>query len=290
MTTTSLKTKQMKIPIDTIIHDDVLRGLKKIPDNSVSLVFTSPPYNVDIPYGEHHNDKMPYEEYLKWLKAIFEECYRVLKPGGRMAINIDAMYNKEEDSFAEDLEAKRRERFRPIIGDLQRLNEEIGFNWRTDICWDKQNVVGKATAWGSVNSCSCPNIRRRHEYILIWNKGPWKLEPTVPESKSDLVMKEFVQWSMSYWPIQPETTNRGGHPVPFPVRLARRVIKMFCFPGDIVLDPFCGSGTTCVTAYLLKRRYIGIELAEKWVEYSNNRIDECGDMFEEMFDGVGTDA
>lgn len=272
--------------IDTIIHADVLDGLKRISDNSVSLVTTSPPYNCDIPYGVH-NDKMPYAEYLKWLKEIWKECYRVLRPGGRLVVNIDSMVNHEEDRFAEKADDTGKEYFRPVYADLCNMNEAIGFNFRCDIAWDKHQVVGRATAWGSYASPSNPIIRRRHEYLLVWNKGPWRLDPSVEGAKPDLTGEEFQQWSMSYWPIQPETQNRGGHPVPFPERLVRRVIKMFSYPGDVVLDPFSGSGTTCLTAKLLRRKYIGIELSEKWVEYSNNRINEES---EDMFEGVGTDA
>lgn len=272
------KNKKLEI-IDVIINSDVLEGLRLIPDNHVSLVFTSPPYNCKIEYGVH-DDKMPYAQYLNWLKDIFTECYRVLRPGGRMVINIDSMVNHEEDRFALLADDTGKEYFRPIYSDLCVINKAIGFNFRCDIAWDKHQVVGRATAWGSYMSPSNPIVRRRHEYLLVWNKGPWKLDPTVEGSKSDMTDSEFQQWSMSYWPIQPETVNRCGHPVPFPERLARRVIKLFSFPGDVVLDTFAGTGTTCVSANVLKRRYIGIELSEKWAQYARNRIGEQGDMFD----------
>ena len=222
-----------------IIHADVLDGLAMIPDNSVSLVFTSSPYNVNIPY-RNHKDGMPYELYLDWLKDVWKECYRVLRVGGRLAINIDSMVNHEEDRMAKTEDDTGKEYFRPIVADLCNMNKKIGYNYRCDICWYKHQVVGRATAWGSYMSCSNPIVRRNHEYILVWNKGPWRLEPPEKGVKSDMTDEEFQRWTMSYWPISPETQNRGGHEVPFPIRLARPVIKLYSYPGDIVLDPFVG--------------------------------------------------
>ena len=268
----------MTIKSNEIIHADVLVGLKQIPSDTVSLVFSSPPYNVNIPYG-NHADNMPYDVYLKWMEEVWSECYRALRVGGRLIINIDSMVNHEETAVATASDHERRQYFRPIVAHLQQMMERIGFNYRCDIAWDKHQVVGRATAWGSYKSCSNPVVRRRHEYILVWNKGPWRLDPTIEGTKSDLTDEEFQQWSMSYWPIQPETQNRGGHEVPFPVRLARRAIKLFSYPGDIVLDPFCGSGTTCLAAYLLKRRYLGIDNDKKFVEYTERRIDSHTDIF-----------
>lgn len=268
--------------LDDIFLADVEIGLATIPNNSISLIFTSPPYNVSIKYGDH-NDCMPYTKYLDWLKRICEQCYRILRPGGRLIINIDAIHNEEEDSIAESVDDVKKQRFRPIIADLQNICFDIGLNWRCDICWDKHQVSGNNSAcWGSWQSPSCPNIRRRHEYLLIWSKGPWKMEPTVPGTKSDEWAKnEFESCTMSYWPIKPQTKKLGGHPVGFPEELAYRAIKLFSFAGDTVLDPFCGTGTTCVVAHKMKRRYIGIDNDEKFVEYAKNRIDKSTDMFDE---------
>ena len=280
----------MTFQFDQIMHDDILDGFKKIPDESVSLLFSSPPYNVNIPYGEH-NDCMPYDLYLKWLEQICTEAYRTLRVGGRLAINIDSMVNHEETAIATAPEHERRQYFRPIVAHLQQIMERIGFNYRCDIAWYKHQVVGRATAWGSYRSCSNPIIRRNHEYVLVWNKGPWRLEPPAEGVKSDLTDDEFQKWTMSYWPIQPETVNRGGHEVPFPVRLARRVIKLYTYPGDVVLDPFCGSGTTCLAAYLLKRKYIGIDNDNKFVKYARERIDSQTDIFaDSYFSGVNENA
>jgi len=257
--------------VDSILHNDVLDGLAKIDDNSVSLVLTSPPYNVGIKYG-NHEDKMPYVDYLDWLSNIWKDCYRVLRPGGRMVINIDSMVNHEETREAKSIEHTHRVYFRPIYADLVNMNEKIGYNFRCDIAWFKHQVVGRATAWGSYQSCSNPIVRRNHEYMLVWNKGPWQLKPTVEGTKSDLTKEEFETYTMSHWFIQPETRKLGGHDVPFPEKLAKRVIKLYSYPGDIVLDPFSGTGTTAKVSSMLGRHYIGIDNHLESVEYSRRRI------------------
>jgi len=264
--------------INSIIHDDVLEGIKQIPDNTVSLIFTSPPYNVGIKYG-NHEDTMKYSDYLEWLKSIWKECYRVLRPGGRLVINIDSMVNHEETREAKKVDHTNRIYFRPIYADLVNMNEDIGYNFRCDIAWFKHQVVGRATAWGSYKSCSNPIVRRNHEYLLVWNKGPWQLKPTEKDSKSDLTKEEFESWTMSHWFIQPETRKLGGHDVPFPEKLAKRVIKLYSYPGDVVLDVFSGTGTTSKVAHVLGRKYIGIDNHLESVEYSRRRIKATAECF-----------
>lgn len=253
--------------INTVICDDVLDGLKKIENNSVSLIFTSPPYNVGMLYG-NHNDRMTYSDYLDWLKTIFLECRRVLKTGGRLAVNIDMTRNIEDDS---------KEYSHPIYADLININRENDFLFRTEICWYKQNVVGRATAWGSYKSPKNPIVRRIHEYILVWSKDQYGLDG---DGVSDLTKEEFCNYTLSTWFVQPETKKRGGHPCPFPVELPRRAIKLFTFQNDIVLDPFAGIGTTCVAAKILGRRYIGIDNNQSFVDYADKRLISEQDIFQ----------
>jgi len=598
---------------------DVLDGLRDIPDDCVALTASSPPYNVKIKYGDHE-DNMPYQEYLDWLKDVFSEVYRVTKDGGRIAINIDAMTNRQED--------KDQEYIRAIYAHLYNLMKEIGWKFRTEICWYKQNAVGRKTAWGcyddntrvltdrgfkffkdvdiyvdrfatlnlitnkveyqsasayigeqysgdmyslkskdfdllvtpnhnmllfnhykkvnylrkmencpgsfaipqntlgnysgldkeffilptvkyrkrtkssyirgrqrirmddwlkflgifftdgnvdynekrrcykasiyqskddfleeiklllkrlpfdfkykdskqefytcdkrlaswlqgystknnrkipnfilelsqrqkklfidwlfkgdgsggnkgeylavasndfayklaklfvdcgiifslrkkkkpkervyngnlmrsnvelnifnikksnnywlskseghisknnyngmvycvevpnhtlfverngcctwcgnSYKSPSNPIIRRNHEYILVWSKGNWKLEGD--KDLIDITAEEFQQWTLSTWFVQPETRNMGGHPVPFPVKLVRRVLKLFSYKNDVILDPFNGSGTTTYVANMLNRKYIGIDNSLEYCDFARNRIQASGDLFED---------
>jgi len=261
------KTKNV---INSIICADVLDGLSSIEDGDVSLTFSSPPYNVAISYNSYE-DNLSYDDYLKWLERVFSEVFRVTKNGGRLIVNIDAMTNRQDD--------KDEEYVRPIYPHLYTIMKSIGWKFRAEICWYKQNSVGRKTAWGSWMSASNPVIRRNHEYILCWSKGSWRLES---EEKSDLTAEEFQQWTFSTWFVQPETRNIGGHPACFPEELARRVIKLFSFPNDIVLDPFNGVGTTTRMANILNRRYIGIDIDQDYCKRAEYRtIQEGRDIYEE---------
>ncbi len=170
--------------INTIINKDVLEGLKDIPDEIVSLTVTSPPYNTlkrESKKYDSVNDDLPYKEYLDWLKKVFTEVFRSTRDGGRCAINIDAVTNRQED--------KDQEYVRCIYAHLYNLMTEIGWKFRTEICWYKQNAVGKQTAFGSWDSCSNPVIRRTHEYVILFSKGDWKLEGD--DELSDMTSDEF---------------------------------------------------------------------------------------------------
>jgi len=247
--------------VDKIICGDNLTTLKKMPNDLVSLTVTSPVYNVDIKYASN-DDNMPYEKYLEWLKELFTEIYRVTRHGGRCAINIDAMTNRQED--------KDQEYVRCIYAHLYNIMKDIGWKFRTEICWYKQNAVGKKTAFGSYMSCSNPVIRRNHEYVLVWSKGDWKLDGD--NENSDMEKEEFNNWTFSTWFIQPETRKLGGHKVPYPEELVKRIVKLFSYRGDIVLDPFNGSGTTSVVARANGRRYIGLDIDEGYCEFARNRV------------------
>lgn len=251
-----------------IICGDVVETLKKLPNDSVSLVVTSPPYNCGISYGKHEDD-MSYQDWLTWMQTIWKECFRVLRTGGRLAINVDAVTNRQED--------KDKTYIRNIYADFSNQMEDVGFLFRTEICWYKQNAVGRQTAWGSYKSCSNPTMRRNHEYVLVWSKGSWKLEG---DSKlSDMTKEEFCQNTLSTWFITPEIRNMGGHPVPFPGELVKRLIKLYTYQNDVVLDVFNGSGTTTCMAKRLKRRYIGIDIDENYCKYAQERLESEIDLF-----------
>ena len=257
------------IKYDNIICGDALAILKDMDDDCISLTFTSPPYNTGISYNTH-NDDMPYNKYIDWLSDIFREVFRVTRTGGRLVINIDAITNRQGD--------KDQEYIRPIYPHLYEAMKKIGWKFRTEICWYKQNAVGKKTAWGSWGSASNPIIRRNHEYCLVWSKDMWRLESSY---KSDLTTEEFQEYTLSTWFIQPETRHLAGHPAAFPRGLAKRVIKLFSFPEDLVLDPFSGTGTTPLVAHMLGRKYIGIDIDPKYCEYAEWRIkDKHKDLLE----------
>jgi site-specific DNA-methyltransferase (adenine-specific) len=255
--------------LNTIILSDVLDGLKKIPDESVHMVVSSPPYNIDLKGYGNRNDNDPYHVYVSWLKDIFIQCKRILVDGGRLVINIDSVRNRQDDE----------EYMRPIAGDLINAGREVGLKYRTEICWYKQNWSGRATAFGSYMSCSNPAIRRNHEYIMVWSKGNWKLEGD-PEL-SDMTSEEFQNWTFSTWFIQPETRNLNDHPAPYPEELVRRLVKLFTYRGNTVVDPFMGTGTTGVVAKVLGRNYIGIDNSPDDVEFAKKRIDSVSNIFDD---------
>jgi len=258
--------------LNTIINKDVLDGLKDVPDEIVALTDCSPPYNVKIRYDSVEDDQ-PYADYLVWLKEVFSEVYRVTKHGGRCAINIDAMTNRQDD--------KDQEYVRCIYAHLYNLMTEIGWKFRTEICWLKQNAIGKQTAFGSWASCSNPNIRRNHEYIIIFSKGDWKLEGD--SELSDMTKEEFCEYTLSTWFISPETRKIAGHPASFPEELVKRLVKLFSYRGDIVLDPFNGTGTTTYVAKKLARKYIGIDISEDYCSFAKERIETVVDLFDSEY-------
>lgn len=238
--------------MNKIICADVFEGLKQINSDSVQLIVTSPPFNVGIQYINGgvatHDDNMPHLKYLRWMKEVWKDCKRVLCKGGRICINIDATMNLEENGLPE--------RVHPLHVDFTNQLRELGYIYRCEINWTKQNAPGKATAWGSYCLPSNPHVRRNCEYIVIASKGSLKLEGDY--MKSDLTPEEFHEWTLSEWKISPESKQKG-HPVPYPRELVRRCVKLFSYVGNTVLDPFNGSGTTTTTAFELGRKCIGID-------------------------------
>jgi len=247
--------------LDKIICADVIDGLKQIPNSTVHLTFSSPPYCLGIFYDKY-DDNLPYQNYLNWLEKVFTLVYKKTVSGGRCAINIDAMTNRQDDVDQEYV--------RCIYAHVYNFMIKIGWKFRTEICWIKSEAVGKKTAWGSWKSASNPIIRRNHEYLIFFSKDKWKLDSDV---KSDLTRSQFEKYTLSTWDIKPETRKLSSHPCPFPQELAKRVIKLFSFPQQTVLDPFNGTGTTCYMAHMYNRNYIGIDNSEIYCKYARNRIE-----------------
>ncbi len=175
--------------------------------------------------------------------------------GGRICINIDATMNMERDPDSIE------ERVHPLHVDFTNQLRDLGYIYRAEITWTKQNAPGKDTAWGSYCLCSNPHIRRNSEYIIIASKDSLLLEGD--HMQCDLTKKEFHAWTLSEWKMSPEGAKRH-HPVPYPRELVKRCLKLFSYVGNVVLDPFNGSGTTTEMAVRLGRRYIGIDNCEKY--------------------------
>ena len=228
------------------------RNMHQIEDNSVNLVVTSPPYNANITY-DNSDDNLSREDYLNLLYNVWKECYRVLTDDGRICINICNIHKPYQHN----------------TGDIARQLEDLGFTLRGEIVWFKDLPVNSSSAWGSFNSPSNPALRDKHEYIIIAYKKHAKLQR---KGKSDLIGKEFIRYTCGEWHIRPVNVHqKHGHPVPFPLELPRRCIKLYSYIGDVVLDPFVGSGTTCLAAKELRRQYIGIDISKKYCEIAHER-------------------
>ena len=241
--------------LNTIIASSC-ENMKDIPNNSLHLMITSPPYNVS---KEYDND-LSLNEYLNLLKNCFTETYRVLVDGGRACINIANIGRKP---------------YIPLSDYVSKIMIEIGFNMRGEIIWNKSAGAGISTAWGSFQSASNPILRDVHEYILIFSKGNYKRERNKEEKelrKDNITKEEFIEWTKSVWTMNTESAKRIGHPAPFPEELPNRLIKLFSFTNDIVIDPFMGSGTTAIAAIKNNRNFVGYEINEEYINLANNRI------------------
>lgn len=241
--------------LNTIIASSC-ENMKDIPNNSLHLMITSPPYNVS---KEYDND-LSLEEYLSLLKNCFTETYRVLVDGGRACINIANIGRKP---------------YIPLSDYVSKIMIEIGFNMRGEIIWNKSAGAGISTAWGSFQSASNPILRDVHEYILIFSKGNYKRERDKEEKEfrhDNITKEEFIEWTKSVWTMNTESAKRIGHPAPFPEELPNRLIKLFSFTNDIVIDPFMGSGTTAIAAIKNNRNFVGYEINKEYINLANNRI------------------
>ncbi|WP_460125025.1 DNA-methyltransferase [Stetteria hydrogenophila] len=239
--------------LDRVILGDARDVLKKLPDNCVHLMVTSPPYNV----GKEYDADLSLGEYLDFIEEVMREVYRVLVWGGRVCFNVANL---------------GRRPYIPLHAYLIERFERIGFLLRGEVIWDKGDAVsGSSTAWGTWMSAVNPILRDQHEYIIILSKGDFKRKKP-PNKRDTITREEFLEFTRSVWRIPPESAKRVGHPAPFPEELPRRCIQLYTFTGDVVLDPFAGSGTTCVAAARLGRHYICIDVEEEYIELARRRL------------------
>jgi len=241
--------------LNTIINGSCT-NMNEIPDNSVHLMITSPPYNV----SKEYDDDLSLKEYLDLLKNAFSETYRVLINGGRACVNVANLGRKP---------------YIPLSDYISKMMIEIGFNMRGEIIWNKAASASPSTAWGSWQSAANPILRDIHEYILIFSKGSYRRERTrdeMLEKQNTITKEQFMEWTKSIWTMNAESARRIGHPAPFPEELPNRLIQLYSFTNDIILDPFMGSGTTAVAAKKTKRSYVGYDINDEYIELANNRI------------------
>jgi len=227
-------------------------NMKEIPDHSLHLMVTSPPYNVTKKYDED----LSLQEYLQLLRNVFSETYRVLVHGGRACINVANLGRKP---------------YIPLSDFVSRIMLEIGFYMRGEIIWSKGAAAGVSMAWGSWQSASNPVLRDTHEYILVFCKGTFERKKI--EGKENTIAKEqFMEWTKSVWTMNTESAKKIGHPAPFPIELPYRLIQLYTYKGDIVLDPFMGSGSTAIAALKSDRKYVGYDIDAEYIQLAEERI------------------
>ena len=246
--------------VNRILCGDAGTLLPLLPDSSVDIIVTSPPYNFGHSYAsDPHDDTQAWNEYFSRLYSVWKECARVLKPGGRMAVNIQPLFSD----------------YIPTHHIISSQLQKIGLLWKAEILWEKNNYTAKYTAWGSWRSPSMPYLKYTWEFIEVFDKGTHKKAGR--KEDIDITVDEFKEWVFGRWVVPPETRMKDfGHPAMFPEEIPRRLLKLFSYRNDIVLDPFNGAGTTTLVAWKNQRRFIGIEISPDYCREALARITRSG--------------
>lgn len=243
-------------PIDKSVIDRIYckssEVMNELPDYSVHLMITSPPYNVSKEYDQN----LTLDEYRQLLKKVFAETYKKLVTGGRACINIANLGRKP---------------YIPLHSYIIKDMLDIGYLMRGEIIWNKASSASPSTAWGTWLSAANPILRDIHEYILVFCKESFsRRRPT--GRKSTISKQEFLELTKSVWTFPAESARKIGHPAPFPVELPYRIIQLYTFKDEIVLDPFVGSGSACIAALKAKRHYVGYDINKSYVKLAETRM------------------
>lgn len=252
-TETKVKYVENHIPSDFLdrVYCKSSEQMDELPDCSVHLMVTSPPYNV----GKQYDEDLTLAEYRELLKRVWSEVKRVLVPGGRACINVANLGRKPYiplDTF--------------IVADML----ELGFLMRGEIIWSKGSSAAASTAWGTFGSAQNPVLRDVHEYILVFCKDTFS-RPGLGR-KNTISKEEFLEFTRSVWAFGAESATRVGHPAPFPVELPYRLTQLYTFEGEVVLDPFMGSGQAAIAALKASRHFVGYDVSEQYVRLAETRI------------------
>lgn len=241
--------------VNKIYNIDILEGLAGLEENSIDLIVTSPPYNLEIGYTDS-SDRLEYNDYLNWATDWIYGSKRVLKPDGRICINVPLETNLTGKRFIES--------------DYINILENSRMIRMANITWDKRNVT-RRTAWGSWKSPVFPVVNNPLECILVYAK---ESKRHLGEKENvDITREEFIEYTMGVWNMASAKKSKVGHPAPFPEELPYRCLKLFSYVNDLVLDPFMGSGTTAVVAQKLGRKYIGFDISPEYVALANANLD-----------------
>ncbi|MDQ6782983.1 MAG: site-specific DNA-methyltransferase [Actinomycetota bacterium] len=254
--------------VDKVLLGDLRDQPGTLAANSVALVVTSPPYYSGKEYetaiGQGHVPAS-YRDYLAMLSGVFAVCVAALEPGGRIAVNVANLGRKPYRSLSADV--------------IRILEEELGLLLRGEVIWQKAKGAAGNCAWGTYQKPGDPVLRDLTERVVIASKGRFDraIRPSVREqrgypSKATIFRDEFLEATVDVWEIPPESATRIGHPAPFPVGLPQRLIDLYTYQGDLVLDPFMGSGTTAVAALRTDRHFVGYDTEPDYVAAALDRI------------------
>ncbi|MEW6376720.1 MAG: site-specific DNA-methyltransferase [Thermodesulfobacteriota bacterium] len=249
--------KYVENPVPTEFLDKIFcktsEKMEELPDNSIHLMVTSPPYNV----GKEYDENLTLNEYREFLKRVWMEVKRVLVPGGRVCINNANLGRKP---------------YIPLHAFIVEDMLDLGFLMRGEIIWNKASSGSPSTAWGSWLSAKNPTLRDIHEYILVFSKGMFSRGNL--RRKSTISKEEFLEFTKSVWTFAAEPATKVGHPAPFPVELPFRLIQLYTFEDEVVLDPFIGSGQAAIAAIKTRRHYVGYDINKEYVKLAERRIKE----------------
>lgn len=243
------------VPADVLnrIFCHTSEDMRELPDRCVHLMVTSPPYNV----GKEYDQDLTLDDYRGLLRRVLAETFRVLVPGGRACVNVANLGRKP---------------YIPLHAYVIEDACAAGFFMRGEIIWNKAAGAGVSTAWGSWRSPSNPTLRDTHEYILVLQKPPFRRK--APDGRAATIARDdFLDWTKSVWTFGPESARRVGHPAPFPVELPRRLIHLYTYSDEVVLDPFMGTGASALAALGSGRGYVGYELNEAYIRRAEARIE-----------------
>jgi len=245
-------------------------GDDQVADRSVALLVTSPPYYT----GKEYETDMAaghvpssYVEYLEMVHEVLSVGLSKLEPGGRMAINVANLGRKPYRSLSADI--------------ISILQDDLGMLLRGEIIWQKAKGAGGSCAWGSYRSPQNPVLRDVTERVIVASKGrfdravkrPLREQLGLPHEPT-IETDDFLEATIDIWEMPTASATRVGHPAPFPVDLPRRLIELYTYRGDLVLDPFIGSGTTAVAAVQAGRHYIGFDTEQTYIDLAARRIEE----------------
>lgn len=255
--------------LDRIYQGDS-RHMIELADDSVALVVTSPPYFAGKEYEEALGDghvPATYLDYLEMLTEVFAECVAKLEPGGRIAVNVANLGRKPFRSLAGDVADILQNRLRLLL--------------RGEIIWVKGQGISGSCAWGSFQSPANPVLRDLTERVVVASKGRFdralsrrERERRSLPSEVTIFRDDFMEATTDVWEILPESAHRVGHPAPFPVELPERLIHLYTYKHDVVLDPFVGSGSSAVAAARTDRHYVGYDTDAPYVQAARERIEE----------------